>query len=92
MTSVRDEYWKKETFGMASLNQSLREIETMDIKCCNRMYASRAEMETEEMMVKRRNTRLPPRPRFLTRRSEKIQVNHEDSADCERKKSRKREM
>ena len=66
-------------------------IETMDIKCCSPTTADRTEMEMEEMMVKRRSTHLPLRPRFLTR-NEKIQGNHEDRADRERKKSRKLEM
>ena len=67
-------------------------IETMDIKCCSPTTADRTEMEMDEMMVKRRSTRLPLWPRFLTRRSEKIQVNHKDRADREKKKSQKREM
>ena len=66
-------------------------IETMDIKCCSPTAADRTEMETEEMMVKRRNTRLPLLPRFLTK-NEKIQVNHEDKADRGRKTSVRRGM
>ena len=63
----------------------------MDIECYNQMYASKNEMKTEEMMVKRRNTRLPLLPQSLAK-NEKIQVNHEDKADRGRKTSLRREM